>query len=128
VDTENGNAATIPASTLSAGTYLVNANYDFEIIYSGSGTTNEGLLKTFQMNVTQTSAQVGETPSNTNLTTYSSNADYTQSTGPYIVSAKISGTMYLANTTTPIYITIKVTYDYSNPTLKSAYCQFTRIA
>ena len=122
------NVATISASTLSAGTYLVNLVYSYNIANNPSGA---GVLRSIQMNVTQTSAKIDGPPSNTNLLTYGSVLNYSAATGIYVTSVQISGTMYLANTTTPIYITAKITTN-GNATLSlnqsSTYCQFTRIS
>jgi hypothetical protein len=119
------NLATIPASTLIAGTYLVSVVYNYNIVVSSS---SAGFVYYFQMNITQTSAQVGGTPSNTNLSTYASVLNCSRSTGPYIACANIFGSMYLANTATPIYITANVKFTNVTLSKNSAYCQFTRIA
>lgn len=121
------NVATISGSTLSAGTYLVNLVYCYNIANNASGA---GVLRSIQMNVTQTSAKIDGPPSETNLLTYGSVLNYSVGTGIYVTSVQISGTMYLANTTTPIYITAKINTQNATLTLNSAstYCQFTRIA
>jgi hypothetical protein len=120
------NVATISASTLSAGTYLVNLVYSYNI----ASTSSAGFVKNFQMNVTQTSAKIDGPPSNTNLLTYASVLNCSANTGTYIASAQISGTMYLENTTTLIYITAKASFTNVSLTVNQTYtyCQFTRIA
>jgi hypothetical protein len=121
------NVATIPGSTLSAGTYLVNLVYTYTLTTTGAGA---GFLTSIKMNVSQTSQQIGGTPSATNLLTYGQFLNSSNNTGPYSGSTQISGTMFLGNTLTPIYISAIITIVNLTVAVVQlpTYCQFTRIA